>query len=707
MKFSELFYKNLDFLQSDKKFIIHQGGTSSTKTISNLQAILMLAEKKKETGCLISVVSESYPHLKRGAIRDFKSNLVAGEAFKPSNYNKTDQIYTIGKSTIEFFSADQSDRVRGPRRDFLFINEANNIPYETFTQLEIRTREKIIIDYNPTAEFWVHSKLMPRKEHIYVQSTYKDNPFLEESIIKSIESRKHTDPNWWKVYGEGETGTLEGVIFKNWDVVSSILPNARHIGYGQDFGYSCFIGKTKIKCEREYKKISKIKKGDKVLTRLGYQKVKNRFNNGLKRIIKRKIILSDNSEIEICGTHNHHFNVNNKWKKLSQIKKGDKLYISKERNIIDTKKENIAATFFQKVVNLDCIEKYTKNIKEKFKKGISYITLMAMRLIIVPQIWLLSALVNIVKYMEHLVILIKQRKLKRLEKRMDLIDQTGNLEGKKLIKAYNKKGELANTVIKNMYQQTHISCFVHQVVIKIVNILERKMKYNSYAKTAIKGLWQTNIVNQNLAQKNVQVCSLSVKEIRTTDTWQENVYNLEIENINEYFANDILVYNCDPASLVDVYMMDNELYVQEKIYQTGLTNQDLLKEYRDLGIKTNIEIYGDSAEPKSIEEIRRAGYMCLPVEKGADSINFGIGVLNQYKMHITADSVNLIKELRNYQWATDRMGNQLAKPIDNWNHAIDATRYLAMMKLARKVKTNYKHSESAQNPTSNLRDTRF
>jgi len=219
------------------------GGTSASKTISILLWLIDYAQSAK--GKLISVVSESFPHLKRGAIRDFLNIMQAHKYYKDSLWNKTDYTYNFESgSKIEFFSADQPGKVRGPRRDILFINEANNIPYETYTQLEVRTKDMIWLDWNPVSEFWFYSNdisgevpVKDRDDCDFLILTYKDNEALDPNIVKAIEARRG-NKNWWKVYGLGELGDAEGRIYKDWLTIDEIPHEARLERYGLDFGYS-------------------------------------------------------------------------------------------------------------------------------------------------------------------------------------------------------------------------------------------------------------------------------------------------------------------------------------------------------------------------------------------------------------------------------------------------------------------------------------
>ena len=221
-----------------KRLRIVQGGSSASKTYSILMILIDMAQRDKKP-TLTSVVSETFPHLKRGSVKDFLEIMGELNLFKPKSWNKTDYIYTFETgSKIEFFSADQPGKVRGPRRDRLFINEANNVPFETFEQLEIRTNEFIFIDYNPVAEFWVSDEIFPKRDdYDHIVLTYKDNEALDENIIRSLESRKDR-PNFWKVYGLGEFGELEGKIYSGWQIIDEIPHEARLERRGLDFGYS-------------------------------------------------------------------------------------------------------------------------------------------------------------------------------------------------------------------------------------------------------------------------------------------------------------------------------------------------------------------------------------------------------------------------------------------------------------------------------------
>lgn len=364
-----------------KRIRIVQGGTSSSKTFSILPLLITYAIQKPMTE--ISVVSESIPHLKRGAIKDFLKIMMWTNNYKDDRWNKSSLKYKFSNNSfIEFFSADQPDKLRGARRDVLFINECNNIGFEAYQQLAIRTKNFIYLDYNPSHEFWVHEHLLNDNDSDFIILTYKDNEALDPAIVREIEKAKDKSEtssywaNWWKVYGLGLLGSLQNTIFE-FNQVDRIPNDAEFIAYGLDFGFSS-----------------------------------------------------------------------------------------------------------------------------------------------------------------------------------------------------------------------------------------------------------------------------------------------------------------DPAALVAVYKMNGELFVDELIYQTGLTNSDLTQRFRAIGINEYDKIIADSAEPKSIEDIYRNGYKAVEgARKGPDSIRAGIDLIMQHKLNVTKSSLNLIKELRAYQWQQDKDGNILPKPIDFNNHAIDSLRYACLNSL--------------------------
>lgn len=252
-KYSEVYWMIYDAASKRPRYISNRGGTRSGKTYSTLQFLHELIPRTDKAGDITSVVSETLPHLKRGAIRDFESNL--GHPLKnDANWNASDLVYTYPNGAkLEFFSADSPDKVLGPSRKRLFVNEANHIPYDTFRQLAVRTTGIIFIDYNPAASFWAIEQIEPRENCVLIKTTYLNNKkFLSKEQIAEIESNKG-DSLWWQVYGKGEIGTLEGVVYQFTQIDE--LPDTSGMleTYGVDFGFTnsitaithCFIHKGK------------------------------------------------------------------------------------------------------------------------------------------------------------------------------------------------------------------------------------------------------------------------------------------------------------------------------------------------------------------------------------------------------------------------------------------------------------------------------
>jgi len=376
-------------LKLEKRKKVIQGGTSAGKTFGILPILIDRASKTPRLE--ISVVSETIPHLRRGAIKDFLKVMDWTGRYVDSNWNRTLLTYKFANgSYIEFFSAEQESKLRGARRNILYINEANNISFEAYHQLAIRTSGEIWLDFNPTAEFWAHTEVLKDNDSEHIILTYKDNEALPDTIIHDIEQAEVKAmtssywANWWKVYGLGQIGSLQGVVFDNWQQVPSVPTDAKLLGFGMDFGF-------------------------------------------------------------------------------------------------------------------------------------------------------------------------------------------------------------------------------------------------------------TN----------------------------------------------------DPTTLIAVYKTNNQLYFDEVLYRTNMTNLDIGNFMKSENINRPLEIVADSAEPKSIEELRRQGFLITPAKKGADSIKIGIDILKREPFFVTQSSINLIKELRSYVWATDRDGKLTGNPIDHSNHAIDAMRYFALNKLNNRPSGKY------------------
>ena len=220
-----------------------QGGMSSSKTFSIM--ILLIGYAESYPNSLITVAGMTYSHLSTGTIRDFQRIMKETNRWDDVCFNKSAKIYSFNNgSQIEFLSVDNMTS-RGPRRDVLFVNEANGISYETFDQLASRTRDFAILDYNPSSKFWAHDELVENQKDrtSFLILTYDDNEALSQQERENIESRKPKEgeepSNWWTVYGLGQIGSLEGNIYSGWEESTvDIISSGKLVRYGLDFGFS-------------------------------------------------------------------------------------------------------------------------------------------------------------------------------------------------------------------------------------------------------------------------------------------------------------------------------------------------------------------------------------------------------------------------------------------------------------------------------------
>lgn len=256
-KFTNVFNQIWDAYKAGEKLIILQGGQGSSKTHSTLQLLALIA--KTQQNKRITIASYALPHLKSGVMIDFDKILAEFNINPGLVKNKSDSVYRFPSgSTVEFFGIEGNiAKAHGPRRDILFINECNRkITYEVFDQLNTRTQESTFLDFNPDQSFWLHEKVIPNFEHIVIKSNFTDNPYLPEKERQNILMKRDKPgfENWWRVYGLGELGKLEGAIFPNWRYLAEgeIWGEGLVAGFGQDFGYQ--DPDAFIKCAVDHKR---------------------------------------------------------------------------------------------------------------------------------------------------------------------------------------------------------------------------------------------------------------------------------------------------------------------------------------------------------------------------------------------------------------------------------------------------------------------
>ena len=236
IKATAIFEKNYEAILGDKRFIINEGGSRSSKTYSLCQ--LMIIYCLQNNNKVVSVIRKTFPALRATVLRDFIEILKDIGLYRQEAHNKSEHIYTFANgSMVEFFSVDDEQKIRGRKRDIAWCNEANELYFDDFTQLNMRTEDKLIFDYNPSdSASWLYE--LPAEESIKIKSTYKDNPFLPESIKTQIEDLARTDEALYQIYALGEKAISKSNIYSQWSFVAHRPSRFVKYVYGLDFGYN-------------------------------------------------------------------------------------------------------------------------------------------------------------------------------------------------------------------------------------------------------------------------------------------------------------------------------------------------------------------------------------------------------------------------------------------------------------------------------------
>jgi phage terminase large subunit len=236
IKATAIFEKNYDAIAGDKRFIINEGGSRSSKTYSLCQ--LMIIYCLQNNNKVVSVIRKTFPALRATVLRDFIEILKDIGLYKQEMHNKSEHIYTFANgSMVEFFSVDDEQKIRGRKRDIAWCNEANELYFDDFTQLNMRTESKLIFDYNPSdSASWLYE--LPAEDSVKIKSTYKDNPFLPDSIKAQIEDLKRTDEALYQIYALGEKAISKSNIYSQWSFVAHRPAKFVKYVYGLDFGYN-------------------------------------------------------------------------------------------------------------------------------------------------------------------------------------------------------------------------------------------------------------------------------------------------------------------------------------------------------------------------------------------------------------------------------------------------------------------------------------
>ena len=547
-------------------------------------------------------------------------------------------------------------------------------------------QNRIIIIMNPTDNYhWVYKRFIEKTHKIvyydgvpvqisthpnvlHIHTTYLDNKDnLSQEFLDAAQRCKEENPEKYAHTFMGQwSDVAEGAVFKTIHEVKEFPEWVDKVAIGVDFGYSCFSGDTLIMTDKGQVPIKYIKRGDMVLTRRGYQKVLENIYKGKKEISEKNIQIGFHRR-KIFATLEHNFNANNIWKKYGELTEKDKLYVlssSTEKFTGDTLMGNIL-TIITRLIKKCCIMQYMNFIRGKFLKAMLFIILTITRLIMIFQILSYLLFLNIAKYMKrnYQITKIESRQVRYgLQKKIGINEELSSR------KEWKKKLEFANHAGQNLLRQILTKNSVHILVIINGNIIQKNVMLKWFANIAEKLSLAINILSQRPVQKNVPIKWFGIKSVKTIYNHICDVYDLSIEGVHEYFANGILVHNCDVSAAVLCGVHDNDLYIKELFYKQGMLTKDLAKE---LG-KYSLPVYAESAEPRLVDEIAIYGVNIYPVEKGPNSVLNGIDYMKGMNIFVTQDSYNLQKEFHNYVWDKDKDGNYINQPVDAWNHCFTA-----------------------------------
>lgn len=688
---------NFDYQpEQPKKVFVLEGSSGSSKTTSIIQTLIIYCIKNKNKGKRIVVARAKYSWLKDAPLEDFIKMLVTLGIYKEKLHTRSHpQSYNLFGNSIDFIGLDDPQRFHGPRQDITWINEAMEADEASYNQLDMRTNEAMILDYNPSfTTHWIFDKILsnlPMKpDTFYMKSTFRDNEYLPRGQRDKILSYEPTPENiangtadefMWKVYGLGLRASQKGIIFKYVTWVDA-FPSDLNYWYGLDLGFTCFEGNTNITTINGNKKIKDVSVGDNVLTSDGYKKVLNVFNNGVKQVCKINLGF-DFGYKEIICTLDHNFKTKKGWKQLKDLQKGDQLYMkscSTEKCIDVIQTGNTQIIFSPCIKKKDYTGKFGSFISGKYQKVISYIISMETHLITKLITFLSSQVANIQRY--------TTTSMESTEDVYPTQKKIGQKEGKSLLKECRKKYLRVNHVELNLPQTIRtrntatknatINISLHRLnLMKHICVLFVEALSNAIG-----------ILNRKLVLKSAQINLHRLTSVKIVKSYYTDVYDLEVDDAHEYFANGILVHNCDPSSLIKVGIKGKELYAQLCIYAPTETPEMLSDALRNAGVKPYDSIVADSSDKfnnrEYIRDLKGHGWNINPVSK-TNGVKYWIDKLKEYKLNFVDDKTTLAKAFRieqeNYRWKTIN-DMPTGQPEDKHNHAFDALRY-AIMKTKR------------------------
>lgn len=524
---------------------------------------------------------------------------------------------------------------------------------------------------------------------LHIHTSYLDNlEHLAPQFIEEAKAMKERDPERYAHIFMGRWADVaEGAIFKKWGIVKEFPDYCKKVYLGMDLGYTCFAGDTLITTMRGEVPIKDVVDGDYVLTRRGYHRVRRNLYNGRKVVVEKRITI-DSRDIVISSTNEHKINVNGEWKKYGELTRGDNLFVlssSTERNTSDTRTENIQTTTITSgertrfgIKNCSTTQ-FTSFITERYQRVRLSITRTLTRSTTPLKTLLRSQLANIQRFIEVL----KYGTLNTLRIFGVGVSQkrTGTKDESRCLTNYPTRNASAKGAEMNLPHPTHISDSAQILVITDGSTKHLKTSSPQIASAAEKSSYRTNTSDNKRVATNAPINSCGIQDIKDLRVYETDVYDLEVEGVNEYFANGILVHNCDVTAIVKVGFVDNRIYMEELCYKTAMLTSDIIKELR----KYPYHVISESADPRMIDEIALGGIIIYPVQKGPGSVLAGLDKMQTMELYVTEKSLNLQEELRNYTWDKDKNGNYINAPIDAYNHLIDAVRYVVLAIILGKV----------------------
>ncbi len=662
-------FKSTKKALKDKSVVIHKGGTGAAKTYDIMQYLFFYIGMTTQNK-VITVISESFPHLKIGTMRYADNFMSKHELYDTVKHNKTEHNYLFPTGTIlEFFSADRIEKALGARRYLLYGNEINSLKKDIWDELARRS-EIVIADFNPTSKFWLEEWLQYYDDYEIVKSNYLDNAFLPEHEKKRIEKRAKLDPNFRRIHIDCEYGNAEDLVFlpENIILIDEFPADVRYT-YGMDFGFAnpttlikvgivdddifidealykpglnekhiveelrgidkrdkivgdpedkrminhlfnsgfnifkakkppgsvdfgisflqgkrlhitkrsvrtlnefrnlmysknrlgdivrgkysgddhCFVAETLITCIDGEKQISKIKKGDTVLTSAGYKKVKNNWVNGVKKVKKFTIdVGSYENKLYICGTDKHKFKLNKQWQQIKTITAGDTINLYKSLTVSYTrytKTKDIILNIMQ-----ECTETFGNFTMGKYRMVIMYIILMVIRTIIRLKTLKLLKGQNICLYILKNIIQKIKRGLKYIWHLLGIKQSFGIKAGREEngINNMQRKRDLATWIMGLIIVRFVIQDLKKQQLCKNIALInaslstEEIMALTTKKESAVSvgtNLLATNIIKLDFVQECV------VQSVQQEKGGTQKVYDLEVDGNAEYFANKMLVHN--------------------------------------------------------------------------------------------------------------------------------------------------------------------